>query len=105
MTLDVGGGPNGLAVDADGVLYVAQHGGVWGAGPGQEPGIQRVNDGKVDYLVTGMAAPKELCVGHDGRPAFTDRRAPAHPPAPDTAFTGRLYYRPSDGTGNNMLHE
>src|SRR3546814_3217555 len=61
MTLDVGGGPNGLAVDADGVLYVAQNGGVWGAGPGQEPGIQRVNDGKVEYIVTGMAAPNDLC--------------------------------------------
>jgi hypothetical protein len=31
--IETGGGPNGLAVDADGAIYVAQNGGIWGGRP------------------------------------------------------------------------
>lgn len=69
------GGPNGLAAAADGTLYVAQNGGIWAATQKAEPGVQRIRDGVVDYVVTGLDAPNDLVFGPDGRLCVTDSRS------------------------------
>jgi gluconolactonase len=79
------GFPNGIAVAADGTLFVAQAGawtdgdnGGWRRAPGDPPGIQRVElDGSVsDFCVEidgiPMRAPNDLTFGPDGRLYFTD---------------------------------
>ena len=72
--VDTGGGPNGLACSADGTLYVAQNGGVWGASGPAEPGVQVIAGTGVDYLVEGLGAPNDLTFGPDGRLWITDTR-------------------------------
>lgn len=101
----VGGGANGLTIDRDGVLYVAQNGGAWSEIKDRAAGIQRVINGKVDYIVTGVDAPNDLCFGPDGRLYFTDPRAAADPLDRDSALPGRLYACARDGSGLEMLHE
>lgn len=86
-----GGGPNGLAVDETGTLYVAQNGGLWAAAAKAEPGVQIVRDGAAEYLVTGMDAPNDLMFGPDGRLWVTDSRAEVDIAAPDDAPPGRVW--------------
>src|SRR3546814_10834492 len=56
-------------------------------------------------MLSGMAAPNDLCFGPDGRFYFTDPRAPADPADRDSALPGRLYACARDGTGIELLHE
>ena len=81
--IDTGGGPNGLACGADGTLYVAQNGGVWGASGPAEPGVQVISGTRVDYLVEGLGAPNDLMFGPDGRLWITDTRGELDPSAAD----------------------
>lgn len=78
VLVETGGGPNGLTEGGDGALYVAQNGGVFGAGESsstlREAGIQRVRGDRADYLARGLDAPNDLCFGPDGRLYFTDPR-------------------------------
>ena len=73
---ETGGGPNGLAVDADGRVVVAQNGSASFKSRSPRPvrpGIQRLRDGVVDdELVTGCLAPNDLVLGPDGVLWFTD---------------------------------
>lgn len=92
------GGANGLTEGPDETLYVAQNGGQIGAdrlqrGPA-EPGIQQVRPGKVDYLVSGLEAPNDICFGPDGRLYFTDPRGPA---TPENQQPGRIFADDLDG--------
>ncbi|HVW45168.1 MAG TPA: SMP-30/gluconolactonase/LRE family protein [Amycolatopsis sp.] len=103
--VDVGGGANGLAVDEDGTIYVAQNGGAWGGKPGAEGGIQVIRRGQVDYLVRGLDAPNDLCFGPDGRLYFTDTRGEADPTQPSSMPPGRLYSVARDGSDLRLLHE
>jgi gluconolactonase len=74
---ETGGGPNGLALDRNGVLWVAQNGG--GVVPSRSklevrPSIQRVTpDGQVGVACgSGLLAPNDCAFGPDGRLWFTD---------------------------------
>jgi gluconolactonase len=75
-----GGGPNGLAADADGTVWVAQNGGA--TTPSKSPravtaGLQTLGaDGVEDVLTAGCDAPNDLLVGSDGRIWFTDPHGP-----------------------------
>jgi gluconolactonase len=73
---ETGGGPNGLAEGADGVVYVAQNGNATMVSRSPrpvEPGVQAIAAGVVDDLVTeGCAAPNDCVVGPDGLLWFTD---------------------------------
>ncbi len=89
---NTGGGPNGLAEGADGTLYVAQNGGIFGMGEkspeAAEPGIQAVRGEDVTYVTRGLDAPNDLCFGPDGRLYFTDPRGPA---TAENMLPGRVY--------------
>jgi gluconolactonase len=101
-----GGGPNGLALDESGNIYVAQNGGIFGGREGAQAGIQIITpDGTVDYLLTLTGAPNDLCFGPDGRLWFTDPRAPSDVNDPATALPGRLYSCRADGTDLVLQHE
>jgi gluconolactonase len=101
-----GGGPNGLARDESGNIYVAQNGGIFGGHEGAQAGIQIISpDGTVDYLLTVTGAPNDLCFGPDGRLWFTDPRAPSDVFDPSTALPGRLYSCRPDGTDLVLQHE
>lgn len=74
---ETGGGPNGVAINRDGVLWVAQNGGH--VVPSRSkleavPSIQRVTpDGRVSVAMgTGLLAPNDCAFGPDGRLWFTD---------------------------------
>lgn len=73
---ETGGGPNGLAVDKDGTVVVAQNGGALFAGRSKRPvrpGIQLIRNGEViDEVVTGCLAPNDLAFAPDGTLWFTD---------------------------------
>lgn len=85
-TVDVGGGPNGLAVRSDGAIVVAQNGGASFASRSTRPvrpGIQLVTgDTVVDELVSGCLAPNDCVIAPDGSLWFTD---PGHPSDPGFA--------------------
>ena len=89
--IDTGGGPNGLACSANGTLYVAQNGGVWGASGPAEPGVQVINGTLVDYLVEGLGAPNDLTFGPDGRLWITDTRGEFDMSTPDAGPAGHVY--------------
>jgi gluconolactonase len=89
--IDTGGGPNGLACGADGTLYVAQNGGVWGASGPAEPGVQVISGTRVDYLVEGLGAPNDLTFGPDGRLWITDTRGEFDMSAPEAGPPGHVY--------------
>jgi gluconolactonase len=89
--IETGGGPNGLASDADGTLYVAQNGGAWGASGPAEPGVQVIAGTRVDYLVEGLGAPNDLTFGPDGRLWITDTRGEFDISRPDDGLPGRVY--------------
>jgi gluconolactonase len=86
-----GGGPNGLALGADGTLYVAQNGGVWGASGPAEPGVQVITGTHVDYLIEGLGAPNDLTFGPDGRLWITDTRGEMDIGAPGAGPPGHVY--------------
>jgi gluconolactonase len=73
-----GGGPNGLAVTADGSVWIAQNGGSVTPSRSERPataGLQRLQaeTGVVaDVLTAGTQAPNDLVQGPDGRLWFTD---------------------------------
>ena len=94
---ETGGGPNGLAEGADGVLWVAQNGGVIVQSRSERkvrPSVQRVvGEAVEDVLVDGFTAPNDCVVGPDGRLWFTDPRAPGGEETP-----GRVWvYDPAGG--------
>jgi gluconolactonase len=104
--IDTGGGPNGLAVDTEGVLYVAQNGGIFGASGRAEPGVQVIHDGRVEYLTTGLDAPNDLVLGPDGRLWVTDTRAEIDFFAPDPARRGWVWsIDPATGDGERILDD
>lgn len=79
-SLETGGGPNGLAEDSSGRVWVAQNGGV--TVPSRSPravaaGLQVLDGEQVDdRLVAGCLAPNDLVEGPDGRIWFTDPGGP-----------------------------
>ena len=100
-TTEVGGGPNGLAEDSDGAVWVAQNGAALRPSRSTRPtpaGLQRIDGGRVtDVAIPGAQAPNDLVVGPDGRIWFTDPGLPGHTGA------GRL--RALDpGTGESTTH-
>lgn len=94
--VETGGGPNGLAEGADGLLYVAQNGAnvisTRSARP-TAPGLQTIAGETVtDLVVTGWA-PNDLVTGPDGRVWFTDPVGDS-----DAAINSRVcVYDPSTG--------
>lgn len=86
-----GGGPNGLAEDAQRNVWIAQNGAAHApsrSARATTPSIQHWADGAVeDVLVTGVAAPNDCVVAPDGRLWFTD---PAGLPDPDDDRLGRV---------------
>jgi gluconolactonase len=104
--IETGGGPNGLTVDSDGVLYVAQNGGIFGASGPAEPGVQVIRDGRVEYLATGLDAPNDLVFGRDGRLWVTDTRAEIDFFAPDESKRGWVWsVDPASGEGHLVLDD
>ena len=89
--IETGGGPNGMACGADGTLYVAQNGGVWGASGPAEPGVQVISGTRVDYLVEGLGAPNDLTFGPDGRLWITDTRGEFDISTPGAGLPGHVY--------------
>jgi gluconolactonase len=78
--VNVGGGPNGLVLSQAGLL-IAQNGGIFGGSGPAQPGVQRMLDGRVEYVLSdGFFAPNDLAFGPDGRLYVTD-------PATDRALT------------------
>jgi gluconolactonase len=86
-TTYVGGGPNGLARAADGVLFVCNNGGRWvaspstgySAGPGELPGLVQCLDpdnvvrpvlGSIDGVP--LSSPNDICIDANGDLWFTD---------------------------------
>lgn len=73
---ETGGGPNGLAEDDEGTIWVAQNGGghlgTRSTRP-TTPSIQRIRDGVVEDVVTvGLASPNDCVIAPDSRLWFTD---------------------------------
>lgn len=100
-----GGGPNGLALGPDGVLYVAQNGGIVGASGSAPAGVQIVVDGHVDYFATGMGAPNDLVFGPDARLWVTDTRAEIDYAAPEASPPGWVWACPLDGAEPERIVE
>ncbi len=94
---ETGGGPNGMTEGADGALYVAQNGGIFGSERSPKPaapGIQVIEGSAVRYLADGLGAPNDCCFGPDGRLYFTDPRGWA---SPEDLPPGRVYAMDLDG--------
>ena len=101
--IETGGGPNGLAEDALGRVWVAQNGGVTVKSRSPRavaPGLQLL-DGRDadDRLTTGCRAPNDLAEGPDGRIWFTD------PGGPGERVPGRLCAFDPDTTTVGTLLE
>jgi gluconolactonase len=92
--IETGGGPNGLAEDHEGRVWVAQNGGVIVSSRSTRsvaPGLQQILDGAVDDIVTtGFLAPNDLVQGPDGRIWFTD------PGGPSDTGPGRVWLHDPD---------
>lgn len=101
---DTGGGANGMTSDASGTLYVAQNGGNPGIGP-SEAGLQRIVGDEVQFILTGLSAPNDICFGPDGRIYFTDPGRDGKPYEPEAGVPGRLYSCAADGSDLRLLHE
>lgn len=90
--LEAGGGPNGMAEDAAGAIWIAQNGGTIVASRSDRPvapGLQRWAGGgePEDVPLTGLDAPNDCVLAPDGRIWFTDPRGSA---AGDRPQPGRL---------------
>lgn len=75
VAAETGGGPNGLAEGADGVVYVAQNGNatIQSRSPRPvEPGIQVLAGADVRDVAAGCLAPNDCAMGPRGRLWFTD---------------------------------
>lgn len=102
---ETGGGPNGLAADGDGSVWVAQNGGTLtptrSSRPAR-PSLQRWSAGELmEAAGDGFVAPNDVVVGSDGRIWFTD---PAGTPEPDDNRLGRLCaYDPATGSVETLL--
>ncbi|MCW2785995.1 MAG: hypothetical protein JWP74_2512 [Marmoricola sp.] len=104
--IDVGGGPNGLALGPGGELYVAQNGGAWGGSGVAPAGVQVIDNGRVEYLVEGLGAPNDLAIGADGRLWVTDTVAEFPWGEPDQARPGQVFAIDlGTGTASLMLEE
>ena len=107
----LGGAPNGLAVDGDGQIWVAQNGGVvgdWRSDRPVAPSIVRIDPGTgfaetVATTASGfeLQAPNDLCVGPDGAIWFTDPGL--YGPLPRTDH-GRIC-RLADGREAEIVHQ
>jgi gluconolactonase len=101
VVAETGGGPNGLACDADGTVWIAQNGGATGVSKSTRPaapGLQRLGDGVEDVLTEGCDAPNDLTLAPDGRIWFTD------PPSPFDDRPGRVCaYDPRTGELSVLL--
>ncbi|WP_255823938.1 SMP-30/gluconolactonase/LRE family protein [Amycolatopsis sp. GM8] len=94
--VETGGGPNGLAEDEHGRVWVAQNGGSVRPSSSRRaaaPGLQTLlGDTVLDAVSTGLRAPNDLVRGPDGRIWFTD------PGSPHEEGPGEVYaYDPRDG--------
>lgn len=106
------GGPNGATLGSDGVIYVANNGGLFGGSKGfwqsddfGNGRIQRVTlDGEVSDVVTDFPGvespnrPNDICFGPDGLLYFTD---PANWEDFANLKPGRLWK--TDGKGSAVL--
>lgn len=97
--VETGGGPNGLAMGADGEVWITQNGGT--AMPSRskieaKPSLQRWKRGQLDTVLdTGVHAPSDCVIGPDGRLWFTDT---AEHGVGDDIKPGRLHtYDAADG--------
>jgi gluconolactonase len=77
VAVETGGGPNGMTIGSDGLVYITQNGGVKTKpdAPQTTPGIQRwdTSSGRVEFVLDeGCDAPNDLVFGPDGRLWFTD---------------------------------
>ncbi|MFN8224769.1 MAG: SMP-30/gluconolactonase/LRE family protein [Gaiellales bacterium] len=75
VAAETGGGPNGLAEDATGVVFVAQNGNATIQSRSLRPveaGIQALLGTEVRDAVGGCTAPNDCAVGPGGRLWFTD---------------------------------
>ncbi|WP_433502675.1 SMP-30/gluconolactonase/LRE family protein [Pseudonocardia halophobica] len=101
-SIEVGGGPNGLAQGHSGAIWVAQNGAALRPSRSARPtpaGLQRLDtDQVVDVPVPGALAPNDLATGPDGRIWFTD------PGLPGNTGDGRLCaHDPVTGTTSVLL--
>lgn len=104
---DVGGGPNGLALDpASSTVWIAQNGRVHmpprDSVAARTPGIQRfAADTLSQPLEVSTGAPNDCAIGPDGRLWFTEPNGDPH--GPDIR-TGRVWaWDPRTGTREQML--
>jgi gluconolactonase len=99
---ETGGGPNGLAEDGQGRVWVAQNGGV--VVPSRSarrvtPGLQLLDHGAVrDVVTTGLRAPNDIVEGPDGRLWFTDPGPPG-----DTGHGRVCAFDPATGAVSVLL--
>ncbi|WP_100812318.1 SMP-30/gluconolactonase/LRE family protein [Microbacterium sp. BR1] len=94
------GGPNGLARDRSGRLFVAQNGGQHPGvpTPGVTGGVQTVVNGSVDWLSTEPTSPNDLAFGPDGLLYVTD---PTRKPERDEGRIWRI--QPDSGEAELLL--
>lgn len=108
-----GGGPNGLAVGADGALYLCNNGGVdtqTGAmrdGPGNEGRIERIDlaTGRVERIYDRfegnfLSAPNDIAIDAAGDIWFSDLGKFTR----DIHHASTLYHAKGDGSGLRAVH-
>jgi len=98
-----GGGPNGLACSADGIVWAAQGGGGhfnMEYASKRRPGLLRItSDGTVGYAIdSGVTAPSDCAFGPGGLLWFTDPQETFEAPAPGQLMT----YDPASGTATKV---
>lgn len=103
-SVDVGGGPNGLAQDDRGAVWIAQNGGSVRASSSSRParpGLQRIDgSGVTDVPIPCTQAPNDIALGPDGRMWFTD------PGPPGATGHGRVWALDGDsGTADVVLDD
>jgi gluconolactonase len=101
---ECGGSPNGLALDRDGTILVANNGGV--GRPDKVSGtLQRVTpEGDVTLLAGDLDTPNDVCVGADGAVFFTDPRDNWFAPE-DERRPGRVWRWSGGALGLELVHE